>query len=422
MQLNFQQPSEQNDSFILPFSFIITSFFSLLIFAIALAINPTAFSLELIRLPSGLSLAHLFILGWASMLAMGAIYQLIAVVTQRPIYSNRLGFLHYAFYSVGVIGLYISLTGFQLIPMIIFGSLTIIGTLSFIYNVLKTISLSKLNNSVISATRNALLYLGLTVLTGLLMILNFRFSIISFHQPIFLMHLWSGLIGWFLFLIVGYSFKMLPMFYLAHGHSEKWQVWIIRFLHGAIWVSAIAAFFEKALQLSYLSFFLLSLSLVLFILQIKEIQRKRFKKNPGKGITFFVGLVYGLTGASIITFLLAVIQPSLLLNMKFIGAITLFYVLGFVSLSILAYLSKIIPFLWWTFRYGKEVGKGETPSLSEMINETVAERKLWFQLLCLLLFIGALLLELNLLLIIAAILFAFSIVYYLMTIVKAFTI
>lgn len=411
-----------SNQFILPFSFIITSFFALLIFSISLIVSPTVLSPNLARLPEGLSLAHLFILGWASMLAMGAIYQLIAVVTQQSIYSNRLGFIHFGLYSVGVFGLYISLGSFQLTGMIIFGSLTVIGVILFLINVIVTVQKSQLKNTVISATTSALIYLGLTVLTGILMVLNFQFSFLgTAHNGLLVAHLWVGLIGWFLFLIIGYSFKMLPMFYLAHGQKEHWQKWILLCLHCSIWVSVIAALMGMATTILPISVGLLLTGLVLFLLQIKAIQKKRFKKNPGKGITFFVFLVYFFTGLTVIVFISSLINPGFIWQSNLLALLLIFYIFGFVSLSILAYLSKIIPFLWWTFRYGNQVGQKETPSLASMINEDVVQKKLWLLFVSLIIFLATLGTGAGIFVLVGAILFSLSTLYYLFTIAKAFT-
>ncbi|MDQ0255441.1 MFS family permease [Evansella vedderi] len=356
------------------------------------------------------------------MLAMGAVYQLIAVVTQQSIYSIKLGFIHFGLYSIGVFGLYISLGSFELTGMIIFGSLTVGAVIIFLVNVFLTIQHSRLKNTVISASTSALFYLGLTVISGVLIVLNFQFSILGeFHHVLLIGHLWMGLIGWFLFLIVGYSFKMLPMFYLAHGHKESWQKWILISLHLCIWVGIFGAVIGKGTSILPIGLGLLTMGLVMFIVQIREIQKKRFKKNPGKGIVFFVFLVYFFTLLVGGLFIVSLVNPHFIWQSNLLTLILVFYILGFVSLSILAYLSKIIPFLWWTFRYGKQVGQQETPSLAIMIDETVVHRKLWLLFISLLLFIVGLGTGESFVIAATSILFAFSTVYYLFTIVKAFT-
>jgi hypothetical protein len=45
------------------------------------------------------------------------------------------------------------------------------------------------------------------------------------------------------------------------------------------------------------------------------------------------------------------------------------YLWGWVALTILGYLSKIAPFLWWTYKYGPLVGKQKVPSMADLIND-----------------------------------------------------
>ncbi|UCZ52445.1 hypothetical protein LGQ02_16615 [Bacillus shivajii] len=422
MQSGLQQSLSKSDNqFILPFSFIISSFFFLIIFSVMFILYPSSFSPEMVRGPHGIALSHLFILGWMTTLVMGAIYQLISVITQKNIHSKKAGFTHFFLHFIGVTGLLISIPAFNLEGMMVFGAMTIVGVLIFIINVFMTIIRSELNNQVIFATKSSLIYLGLTVVSGLIMVVNFRFGIIGFHQSLLVSHLWFGLIGFFLFLIVGYSFKMLPMFYLSHGFSEKWQKWCLLSLHIAIIAGAFTAFFSKATAFLPVSLFFLTVGIIFFILQIKEVQQKKFKKNPGKGIRFFVLLVYVFMAVSVVFFIVSVINSSLIVNLNVLTPAIFFFLFGFVSMSILAYLSKIIPFLWWTFRYGKSVGEVETPSLADMIDETIVLQKLWLQFIALLLFIVSLVVGATLFIQLTAILFAGSILYYLVTIAKTFT-
>ncbi|MNI89130.1 hypothetical protein D3C73_1464950 [compost metagenome] len=43
-------------------------------------------------------------------------------------------------------------------------------------------------------------------------------------------------------------------------------------------------------------------------------------------------------------------------------------------MTILGYLSKIVPFLWWTHKYGPQAGKPDIPVMSDMIDEKLVHR------------------------------------------------
>ena len=53
------------------------------------------------------------------------------------------------------------------------------------------------------------------------------------------------------------------------------------------------------------------------------------------------------------------------------GPIIYTYILLWIVLSIAGYLYKIVPFLWWTYKYSKDIGKTKVPTLKEMMNEKI---------------------------------------------------
>ncbi|HLU21598.1 MAG TPA: hypothetical protein VKZ77_03830, partial [Bacillaceae bacterium] len=113
--------------FRLPFLFIITGIIGFIFFQATTIISLSDWMMNSLRGPTGWFQTHLFVLGWATMLAMGVVYQLINVILQSKIYSERLGYIHYIVFTVGLIGL---LYGFYFGKVMIiasFASLTFIG-------------------------------------------------------------------------------------------------------------------------------------------------------------------------------------------------------------------------------------------------------------------------------------------------------
>src|SRR5699024_9622618 len=56
------------------------------------------------------------------------------------------------------------------------------------------------------------------------------------------------------------------------------------------------------------------------------------------------------------------------------GWLIFLYVTGWIIFSILGYLYKIVPFLWWTHKYSERIGKEKVPMLKDMIHEKWAVR------------------------------------------------
>ena len=91
--------------FRLPFSFIITGIVGFVLFHALTLVDFAGWIGAEPRSPDGLFRVHLLVLGWATMIAMGAVYQLLNVILQTQFYSEKIGFVHYGFFTVGTMGL-----------------------------------------------------------------------------------------------------------------------------------------------------------------------------------------------------------------------------------------------------------------------------------------------------------------------------
>lgn len=409
-------------SFYLPFSFMITAFLALFVFTILIIVAGPLLDVATIRSPLGIGAMHLFILGFATMLAMGAVYQLVPVVINGTLFSNKLGIINYFMYTSGSVGLLIGFFQFNPIVLISSAILAVVGVIIFVVNISLTIAKAKAFNSILFATVSSFIYLLLTVFTGLLMGLNFSFGFLgTSHTSLLAAHIWFGLIGWFMFLIVGYSFKMLPMFYLAHGQSVKLQKWVLILFHVSLLLITMNFFLQLGFFVTIVGLITFFVALGLYRYHIYEIQQKKFKRNPGKGITLTVYVVNAFIFIVGLVIVALMIKPELFGSLSFLTAISVIYLFGWLGVTILGYLSKIVPFLWWTFRFGDRVGKENVPSLHDMIDE----RKIFYRLLfiyssIILLAIGVAL-QISLLALVAQISLGVFIAYYLIHILSVFT-
>lgn len=416
------QKDQSRANFYLPFSFMITAFLSLFVFSIVLVVGGPLFQGANIRTALGIGSMHLFILGFATMLAMGAVYQLVPVVINEKLYSTKLGVVHYFLYTAGSIGLLIGFFQFNYYVLVSSSLLAVVGVMIFIVNIGITITRAKTFNSILFATVSSFLYLLLTVVTGLLMGLNFTFSILgSMHTAILAAHIWFGFIGWFLFLIIGYSFKMLPMFYLAHGFKTNLQKWILILFHISLILLTINFLFKIGFIITLLGLLVFLAGLGLYRYHIIQIQRKKFKRNPGKGITVSVYAVDAFITLVALSIVALLVKPELFQSLQFLTSVGVVYLFGWVGITILAYLSKIVPFLWWTFTFGDRVGKEDVPSLHNMIDENkVFYRLLFIGISIILLGIG-IFTQIFIILLVAQISLGIFIAYYFIHILAVFT-
>lgn len=354
----------------LPFLFIITGIVGFVMYHAFSLLSLTGWLGDELRGPEGWFHAHLFVLGWATMLAMGAVYQLIHVILQTNIYSTVLGYCHYFLFTVGATGMLIGFIRTDVIWIAGSATLALSGILLFGLNMGITLYRASIWNPVTISAACACLYLVLTGLSGMLMGLNFAFGDWNgLHQRLFGAHIWMGTLGWFGMLITGFSYKMLPMFYLSHDFSIRLQKMILVLWNAAVITGVIA--FLTGIQGGLLWFALLLLTgaLICYVYHLEQIQEKRHKSNPGPGIRWTVYVSRALLVYSMALLIYSAQDVELLLDSRVVLLTGWVYLGGWVSLTILGYASKIVPFLWWTHKYGKLAGRPGTPLMAGMLSE-----------------------------------------------------
>jgi len=369
--------------FRLPFAFIVTGIASFLLFHVLTFADFAGWLGAAVRGPEGWFHIHLLVLGWATMIAMGAVYQLIHVVVQTELYSKKLGFVHYALFTVGTTGL---LIGFRFLhtPWIAaFATLACAGIILFAWNTGATLLKAKQWNPITVSAAAAVGYLVRTAVSGMLMGLNFELNFLGpIHERLFGTHIWLGTVGWFGLLITGFSYKMLPMFYLAHDYPQKLQLATLLLWNAAVWLGAIG-FLSGSRACFTLALAALSAALVVYNFHLRQIGKHKHKKAPGAGIEWtlwssVVLMVVTVSGTAAI-----VVNPELGGRSTVVVFYLWMYVYGWVGITIMGYLSKIVPFLWWTHKYGPHAGKKQVSTMGQLLAEKPIHIGLAVIVLCL---------------------------------------
>jgi len=356
--------------FRLPFLFIITGMISFVLFQLLTLLDLASWMGDHPRNPTGWFRIHLLVLGWGTMIAMGAVYQLIHVVLQSKIYSQKLGFTHYGFFAIGTTGLLLGFHNTNVIWIAGFASIAFIGIILFAWNMGVTLLRASQWNTVTISTACSVIYLTLTGLTGMAMGLNFHFNQWgSFHDQLFGAHLWFGALGWFGLLITGISYKMLPMFYLSHGFPTYTQRIIIILWNAGVLSGAISFLLDWHAFMKWLGLLFIVLAFMVYNIHISHIYIYRHKPHPGNGIIWTIRSARTLMVIGVISLILFPVFPGHMYKTNIIMILGWIYLWGWVAITILGYLSKIVPFLWWTHKYGPQVGKKRIPTMAELIDD-----------------------------------------------------
>lgn len=350
----------------LPFFFILFSLIALVISQILLLVHGYMLVDGSFRIPAIWSSAHLLVLGWALMVAMGSMYQLVPVAFLTKIWNEKFGFIQFFITAIGIstfAGMLYWAPQKALIP----GILTLLGILMFLLQMFMTLRKQAKPNILTAFVGTALVCLLFTIFMGITLVYGLKTGVgAEYYQSIFKSHLLMGVTGWFTLLIIGFSYKMVPMFSLSHGFPMVQARYVYGFYVAGLVVAIISFFIDSFIFLK-IGFMLMFLGFSIYSWHISIIIKKRLKKKLDKPFIFALSAI----GFANILHLAAF---ALLWGNHFgtlIGPLVYTYLMLWIVLSIVGYLYKIVPFLWWTYKYSKEIGKQSVPSLKEMMNEKI---------------------------------------------------
>ena len=319
------------------------------------------------RSPVGWTIAHTMILGFMTMLAMGASFQLVQVILQTHLFSRFLGFVQFVVYASGLMVLLPSFFHGSVAGIGIGGSLVSVAVLFYVFNLTATmIRKRKWNVFVFGLTLN-LLALLLTVGLGIGMgVVSGSGWGLHLYERLFVSHLWFGLGGWMSGLIVTFSFKLLPMFFISLKKAQTEAWYIVGLFQAGIWLQAGSVWLQSGM-LKFFSALCLIISIILFVRFVVAV-RKNAKPLSG---TIPVVAHMNVVIAAIFVFWL-VLDSGLTHSARAGGwtaALVVLLVAGWFTLSILGYMARIVPFLWWAYRFHTVWQKKSKILLKDMVPE-----------------------------------------------------
>ncbi|MBL4745558.1 MAG: hypothetical protein JKY08_04255 [Flavobacteriaceae bacterium] len=322
-----------------------------------------------------IAITHLTILGWASMIIFGALYQLIPVVFETSLYSERLAKV--TFYSLGssVVFLCYAFWTNSFVVLLPYAALaTFVSLLLFVINVFLSYKKSPVKKIEAKFILMAIVWLTVTELIGTLIAFNFKFNFLSeIHLHYLKIHATVGFVGWFLFLIIGVGATLLPMFFISHELNRNWLKKSFMFLNLGMLVMLANGFSVNETSLEILTYSFSILGIVYFLKYIYQSYKKRLRKKLDVGMRYSA-LAMVLLIVPIIVF--AIVLKVFPIANEFINRAIVLYgfsvLFGFVTTLILGQTYKTLPFIVWLHKYQKLVGKTTTPLPRELYSEKIA--------------------------------------------------
>lgn len=316
-----------------------------------------------------LSLTHLAVLGWITMVMMGALHQLFPVALQARIFSPRLGRWNFWLYAGALSGFVPSFFLTWTAGMAIFGSLLVLSVLLFTGNLLASFPSVRIWHPMAFYVLAALIWLLLTIGLGGAYALDWRFGWFAVDGPMVAAHAHLGLGGWLSLVLMGVSYKLMAMFSLAHGHGERLALWNLGIWNAGLTGLVLSVWFWPTTVLVPAFALWLAVSAAIFVFDMGRLLRHRRRRRLSLEQWHTFVSFASLLGAAAMGVMLA---AGLTLTPTWVVAYGYVTLVGWFGFSIVGKYYKIVPFLTWLQRFSAVAGAAPTPLLNEMVDERVA--------------------------------------------------
>lgn len=356
----------------LPLAFICTGLGALVLAVAIQALRPELLLLPYLH-PQVVAVAHLWLPGFLLSVTLGAVYQLMPVVLGSPL---RLPFAaawwHYALHSGGA-GLLVAgfFAGrFELVA--IGGTAVASGVSILLVGTWRTFLAASRRDAVAWSFPVSTSWLAATVFAGVVLALNRRdpflpLSVVDLLRA----HAHLGLGGFFLTLLQGATFQLVPMFTMADLRRAGW-------VRAGLWFSQAGMLLlapglacgqgTAALAGALLVGAGVGSSGVALIATLRSRRRKALE--PGVR-AFVVGA--GILALAAVGGVVLLALPASASSFAARGTIAYGITVGVGALSfmILGMLCKIVPFLVWMKTYGPLAGRRKVPLATALGSRTL---------------------------------------------------
>lgn len=312
--------------------------------------------------PRILALTHTLTLGWITLTILGASYQLIPIVLERPVWSERLGRWELGLAALGAIGIigHVALASWS--GLVWSAGLVAAGVAAHVVNT--ALTLRGLARWSFTAAMLAMGFAGLVLTTAFgaaLAIEHVRaFLPGDFHARLHA-HVHLALLGWVLPVVLGISAHVYPLFLLAPRPGRR--VVAVQAAGLVLGAPAVVIGILAAPPLAAAGALAVAAAVAAHVGWVASLLRTSRRPAFDWALRFLVaGVAYLLVAASLGVALAfgAIGGPRWALAY---GVVVLG---GWASLTIVGMMLKIVPFLVWYRVYAPLAGRTPVPALADL--------------------------------------------------------
>ena len=375
-------------------------------------------------LPHTLAITHIMALGWGTMMILGASHQLVPVLIEGKLYSDKLA---YASFVLAGAGIPLLVYGFYVFDMSLHaqcgGILIVLAIITYMINLAVSMVKSKQENVHAFFIFTAALWLLATAIVGLLLLFNFTKPLLPKSSLDYLpLHAHIGIVGWFLLLVMGVGSRLIPMFLISKYNNVRLLWWIYGLINAGLLAFVFIFLFTNNKSLLGIPLLTVAIAIVLFanFCFRSYLQRVRKKVDEQMKVSLLSVLMMLLPVVFLVIIItLLILSPKQNVSLIITYGFIIFF--GWITAIILGMTFKTLPFIVWNMVYHHLAGKGKTPNPKELFSNRVFKWMSVVYILGFILFTAGILLNSTIILQIAAALLLLTSILYNWNIIKLLT-
>lgn len=312
--------------------------------------------------PRLLALTHSVTLGWVTLAIMGASYQLLPIVFEREIWSERLARWQLAILAIGVTGM---VARFQLEAPAGLAAAAVLLAIGIALHLLNLgMSLRDFTRWTFTARLVTLAFggLALTTVLGLALAINRGWPFLPGETFATLhAHVQLALLGWVAPMVLAITARVYPMFFLAPA-PQRWhasvQLWGL-----VVGVPALVAGLLGVPGLSFAGALTVATAAAAHVAWVCEMAWGRKRPQLDWGLRFVLTATTFLAPATVLGVAMA---TDRLAGPRVALAYVVVALGGWISLTIVGMMLKIVPFLVWYHVFSPRAGREPVPTLTQL--------------------------------------------------------
>lgn len=319
--------------------------------------------------PQLLAITHLMALGWGSMMILGASHQLVPVLTEEKLYSEKLAWTSFILSAIGIPLLVYGFAVFDMHGAGRWGGrFVVLSVLAYLINLGVTITRSKKENVHAVFVFTAVAWLFLTAFFGLVLVYNFNSHLLPRDSQHYLtIHAHAGIAGWFLLLVIGVASRLVPMF-LISKYTNPRLLWVIYdLINGALAMYIVIFFLKISPAWNLIPGVALLVAMMLFVRFVFSAWRGRIRRKVDEPMKLsLISVVMTLLPVLLILPLIITMLFYQTESHRYYIAYGFLIFFGWITAIILGMTFKTLPFIVWNKVYHHRASLGKTPNPKDL--------------------------------------------------------